>query len=141
MINTNQKINIEKINDEKHFVDIALFEPKIYKGAEVIKQFIETILDTRKDSLFFEDFGFNLEDYLFDLPDDFQAEVLKDAVIRAIKAYFPQVELDEQKSSVEINYTQDNRPIYILKLIVISPEELIVNKVLGGNLAKGISYE
>jgi len=140
MINTNQKINIEKIDDRKHFVDIALYEPKILKGADVIKQYIETILDTRKDSLHFEDFGFNLEDYLFDLPDDFQADILKDAIIRAIKTYFPEIELDEQHTFVKIEYTQENRPYYLARIVVVSPEELTIEKVLGGDLAKGINY-
>lgn len=137
MINTNQKIEIEKLDEEKHFTDISLFEPKILKGGDVIKQYIETILDTRKDSVHFEDFGFNLEDYLFDLPDDYKANLLKDGIIRAIYSYFPDIRLDETETKVIIE--NDTYEVsYILEIVVISPEKLSFKKKLGGNLTEGV---
>ena len=140
MVNTNQKIVVEKLDDDKHLIDISLYEPNFLKGGDVIKQYIETILGTRKDSVHFEDFGFNLEDYLFDLPDELQAEYLKDTIINVIYDYFPIIDIDLEKTKVEIS-DNEGKPEYLVTISVISPENVEVKTTLGGNFMAGVKNE
>jgi len=115
--------------------DISLSEPKyLQKEEEVIEQYIQTLLQTKKDSIEFEEFGLQLEEYLFELPSSINAKIVFDAVIRAIQTYIKDIDIDFSRSSIDID---DDNGTYILTIVVYtkSGSEISVTKTLGMDMA------
>ena len=129
MVNTN--IGIETKTFDKKYSDISLKKPIfLTKEEEVVEQFIQTLLLTRKYSIPFEDFGLDLEDYLFTMPSQINANIIFDTVVRGIQYYFSDIEIDFSKSGCELI---EEKRLYYLKLFIIlkSGKMITINEELG----------
>ena len=120
---------------ERSYRDISLKEPKFLSTEEeVLEQYIQTLLVTRSDSIPFEDFGINLEEYLFTLPNPIYCDIIFDRVVRAVRRYIPGIKIDFSKSGVKIDPKDDSQ--YILTLVVYtkSGKDITIKKNLGMNM-------
>ena len=88
----------------------------LQREEEVVEQYIQSLLQTKKDSIEFEEFGIDLEEYLFQIPNPIYCNLIFDKVVRGIKEFIPSVKIDFSNSKVFINETNDKE--YILVLVV-----------------------
>jgi phage baseplate assembly protein W len=92
-------------------------EEKVDKDFVVSDDVVRDFLNfAEKDSIEFEEFGIDLEEYLFQIPNPIYCNLIFDKVVRGIKEFIPSVKIDFSNSKVFINETNDKE--YILVLVV-----------------------
>ena len=129
--------NLPTINPtyDKFYRDLSLTTPSfLTTEEEVIQQYIQTMLQTRQDSIPFEEFGIHLEEYLFEITSDIYTTIIFDTIVRGVQTYMPSVKIDFSKSGVVVDPYNDRQ--YILTLVVYTEggKAITINENLGVNM-------
>jgi len=117
---------------DKFYRDISLTSPSFLENEEdVIQQYIQTLLQTKRDSIEFEEFGINLEEFLFQIPSQLYCNIIFERVVRGIKEFMPSVKIDFTESKVYINEKNDREYILVLVVITKGGKNITIKQNLG----------
>jgi len=105
-------------------IDIDFKTGKVISENETVMQFLKYLLGSDKNSWFFRpDLYVDIEQYLFSLTDEANAELVADYIfddiMRAIDVQLPEVEIDMSKSFIKLGKVNDVY-VYLVRFYILT---------------------